>query len=111
MENTNNNNTNQKDDFITRRVNDFLKITNAVGKDAKNVIITFCLVIIGYLGNKVLDLSGQITEEVRKQLPSEVRKVTTEELREPKSKIDSTITIIKESLNVPKDTEEDTKDE
>lgn len=93
---------NNKQDWLDRKIQGFLNIVKAMGQDSKTVILTGSIILNFYLVNKLIttteDLNKAIATEIRKQVPAEVRKETTEQLAPAKSKIDSTVTIIRESL-------------
>ena len=85
-----------KKDAISRRVDDFLRIVNAVGKDARAVLLTASLILNFYLGNKLINQDREwtkyIMEEVRRQATPLIKKETTEQLYPYKERLDTTLT-------------------
>lgn len=86
-----------KRDVVDRKIDGFLKIVKMVVTDTKAVLLTGSVILNFYLGNQLIentkDYSKIIIEEVRRQ--TEIQLVPT------KNKVDSTVTIIRESLEVP----------
>lgn len=86
-----------KKDMVDRKIDGFLNIVKMVITDTKAVLLTASVALNFYLGNQLIentkDYSQIIIEEVRRQ--------TDIQLQPTKNKIDSTVTIIRESLDVP----------
>lgn len=86
-----------KKDMVDRKIDGFLNIVKMVITDTKAVLLTASVALNFYLGNQIIentkDYSQIIIEEVRRQ--------TDIQLQPTKNKIDSTVTIIRESLDVP----------
>lgn len=94
------NNTNNKKDWLDRRVSNFLDIVGAVGKDVRSVILTASLVLNFILFQKVFDMSDRIVEEVRKQGLPIIREEAENQFKDTKDRIDTTLNQVKRKLDI-----------
>lgn len=82
--NPNESEVNVNKDFLSRRVDDILKLTNAVKQDVKSLVLTGSLILNFFLVNKLINTNEvfrkEISEEIRKQVPTEVQKQTKDKL-------------------------------
>lgn len=95
-------NTSDKD-FLSRRVDDLLRLIGAMKADAKSTILTVSLVANFWLGYKFINqneiLNGKITEEVRKQVPAAVKQETDDRLGGVVDTIKITTQDVREFIN------------
>lgn len=86
-----------KKDVVDRKIDGFLQIVKMVITDTKAVLLTGSVILNFYLGNQLIEN----TKDYSKIIIEEVRRQTEIQLAPTKNKVDSTVTIIRESLEVP----------
>lgn len=86
-----------KKDVVDRKIDGFLQIVKMVITDTKAVLLTGSVILNFYLGNQLIEN----TKDYSKIIIEEVRRQTEIQLTPTKNKVDSTVTIIRESLEVP----------
>ena len=86
-----------KKDVVDRKIDGFLQIVKMVITDTKAVLLTGSVILKFYLGNQLIEN----TKDYSKIIIEEVRRQTEIQLTPTKNKVDSTVTIIRESLEVP----------
>lgn len=96
-------NQNTKPDWISRRVEDFLKLVGAIGKDTKSAVIVCLILLAGWQYREMSTMHKTINDEIRKQVPTAVKKEAEEQFKEPKAQIDTAVGLIKESINFKKE--------
>ena len=102
-------NQNTKPDWISRRVEDFLKLVGAIGKDTKSVVIGFLILLAGWQYREMRSMHETINAEIRKQVPTVVKREAEEQFKEPKAQIDTAVGLIKESINFKKEEQNNQK--
>lgn len=99
----------EKKDFISKRVDDFLKLVGAVSQDVKSALLTASIILNFWLGNRLIktteNLSQTIIEEVRKQSLPIIREQAETQLKDTKDRIDTTLNQVKRKLEINQDGE------
>lgn len=93
-------------DFIDRKIGGIEKLFSLALKDAKTFILVLSVCANIYLGHKVIktneEMRNAIVEEVRRQVPREVRKEAAEQLVGVAKKVDTVLNQSREFYNTLK---------
>lgn len=93
-------------DFIDRKIGGIEKLFSLALKDSKTFILVISVCANIYLGHKIIktneEMREAIVEEVRRQVPHEVRKETTEQLIGVAEKVDTVLNQSREFYNTLK---------
>lgn len=89
-------------DFIDRKVEGVETLFNLAVKDVKSLIIVLSILCNIYLGHKVIktneDMRKEIVNEIRRQVPAEVKRETNEQLLGITSKVDTVLNTSREAI-------------